>query len=970
MLVYSCVLSGSNYWQQSVNYNINVTLDDSAHTLSGYEELTYTNNSPDTLHFIWFHLWPNAYKNNQTAFEKQKLDQNSTRFYYAKEKDRGYIDSLDFRINNQTLHWEYHPDWIDVAKVFLSEPLHPGSSVTVETPFFVKLPLIFSRLGHSGNHYEITQWYPKPAVYDQGGWHPMPYLDMGEFYSEFGVFDVFITLPKQYRVMATGDLVDGEEEYSWLDSLATEGDALHSLNKKDFKNEIKRLKKEAKQKKRKKKSLGSNASTEVKTLHFFQKNVHDFAWFADENWIVRKGELSVPSRKIVLWSMYLPKNAKIWENSIEYIHDAGYWYSVFYGDYPYNHITAVDGDMSAGGGMEYPNITVISIGISKDILEYVIMHEVGHNWFYGILGSNERDHAWMDEGINEYTGIRYWEKKYPNRKVRFIVSDFVQNKLRISRHLDLRWAMGYMGYQIRAVSGDDQPIEMTSIDFDLANYGNIVYGKTSIFMRFLQHYLGEEKMNEVMMDFYEQWKFKHPSPDDFESFFQKHVNEDLSWFFDDAIYDTKVIDYKVSSLEKKQVTVENIGTMNSPVELAFYKKDGTEIEKRWISGFKESQTVFIPDETERVIIDPENYMPDINRSNNHTSKPPKLNFVFDQPTFHQHDINLLPLFGWNAFNATTLGFFGYSGFIPGYFYGISLSPQWDFRHNILVGSVTAQKTFYKFFGFRKFSISSRLNNYSGRQGWQVDLNGTIRRAIEATPSISLKTSLFYHDLNSQAVDTTFYSPGRHSIVRTTVFYDHRPSAFIQYRSGIGFLTSFVRETFSQVYLTGEVNWRYYKKLSFNARYWVGGFLTGDMIPQQYRIWMSGGVDPNFQNYFILDRTGKNNKSPVNIYDEQFISDGPSLRGVMENASTSSAWGINLDQSVPFIPVDLFVDIAGATDMEGIFFDAGLKLSFFVFHLYIPLYQSWDDDTTPTDLEWVKARLRFNISKPTGIRIII
>ena len=141
--------------------------------------------------------------------------------------------------------------------------------------------------------------------------------------------------------------------------------------------------------------------------------MHDFAWFADPNWIVQKGELEFEksNKKITLWSMYLPKNAKMWRSSIEYLHDSGYWYSQFFGEYPYNHITAVDGDMSAGGGMEYPNITVISRDNTKDLLEYVIMHEVGHNWLYGILGSNERDYPWMDEGLNEWSNIRYWEEK-------------------------------------------------------------------------------------------------------------------------------------------------------------------------------------------------------------------------------------------------------------------------------------------------------------------------------------------------------------------------------------------------------------------------------------------------------------------------------------------------------------------------------------------------------------------------------
>jgi hypothetical protein len=235
------LMGGSPYFQQEVAYDINVSLNDSAHTLTAYEKLVYTNHSPDTLHFIWFHLWPNAYKNNETALAKQMLDNFSTRFYYANEDQKGFIDSLDFQTNGVHLKWEFHPDWIDVAKVYLAEPLDPEESVTIETPFFVKLPEVFSRLGHTGKHYEITQWYPKPAVYDKDGWHAMPYLNMGEFYSEFGTFDVKITLPEEYRIMATGDLVDGEKEIAWLDSLAEEGNALYELDKKAFKKKIKEL---------------------------------------------------------------------------------------------------------------------------------------------------------------------------------------------------------------------------------------------------------------------------------------------------------------------------------------------------------------------------------------------------------------------------------------------------------------------------------------------------------------------------------------------------------------------------------------------------------------------------------------------------------------------------------------------------------------------------------------------------------
>ena len=263
-----------------VKYEIDVTLNDTAHTLSAYERLEYTNNSPDTLEFIWFHLWPNAYKNDSTAFAKQQIKSGSRRFVNADEEDRGFIDSLNFLVDGIKAKWENHTDWIDIAKIMLPNLLLPGKSVIIETPFFIKLPLVFSRLGHSGKHYEITQWYPKPAVYDHKGWHPMPYLNMGEFYSEFGIFDVKITLPKDYRLMATGDLVNGEDELHWLDSLAAKGDSLHALPKKELKKKLKLMKKYAKRIEKE-----DSSAIEMKTIHFHQENVHDFAWFADKNWI-------------------------------------------------------------------------------------------------------------------------------------------------------------------------------------------------------------------------------------------------------------------------------------------------------------------------------------------------------------------------------------------------------------------------------------------------------------------------------------------------------------------------------------------------------------------------------------------------------------------------------------------------------------------------------------------------------------
>ncbi len=209
------------YFQQEVNYTISVTLDDQNHTLTATEELEYINNSPDQLTFIWFHLWPNAYKNNTTAFAKQQALNKETKFHFAPKSKRGNIDGLKFQVNGKPAFLDFDPKNPDIAKLMLPEPLAPGSKAIISTPFKVKLPDSFSRMGHVGQSYQITQWYPKPAVYDRKGWHQMPYLDQGEFYSEFGSFDVSITLPKNYVVGSTGELQNMDEQ-AFLDQKAAE----------------------------------------------------------------------------------------------------------------------------------------------------------------------------------------------------------------------------------------------------------------------------------------------------------------------------------------------------------------------------------------------------------------------------------------------------------------------------------------------------------------------------------------------------------------------------------------------------------------------------------------------------------------------------------------------------------------------------------------------------------------------------
>jgi len=328
------------YFQQTVNYRINVRLDDVKNQLFANETIEYTNNSPDTLNFIYFHLWPNAYKNNNTAFAKQTFENGNTDFYFSKESDKGYIDSLDFKVDGEKIKWELDPIYIDICKLYLNKPLKAGETITITTPFYIKIPKIFSRMGHYKQSYQISQWYPKPAVYDKYGWHQMPYLNQGEFYSEFGSFNVLITVPRNYVVAATGNLLNIDEK-EWINKKAEETEQIQNFDEQDM-------------------SFPPSDSL-TKSLRFIEKNIHDFAWFADKRYRILKSQVELPGskHKVNTWVYFFNAQSAQWKNALEYVNDAIKYYSLWYGEYPYNNCTSVLGSLPVGGGMEYPTINII-----------------------------------------------------------------------------------------------------------------------------------------------------------------------------------------------------------------------------------------------------------------------------------------------------------------------------------------------------------------------------------------------------------------------------------------------------------------------------------------------------------------------------------------------------------------------------------------------------------------------------------
>ncbi|MEX1190811.1 MAG: M1 family metallopeptidase [Brumimicrobium sp.] len=689
-LVFSLGVDAQEYWQQEVNYTIEVELDDKQHVLRGFETFEYINNSPDELDFIYIHLWPNAYKNGKTALAKQLYLDGNNLLKFGADSLKGYIDSLDFKANGKSLSWEFHEHEVDIAKIKFEKPLKPNEKISISTPFKVKIPSgEISRLGHIDQSYQITQWYPKPAVYDKDGWHQMPYLNQGEFYSEYGSFDVSITLPENYVVGSTGDLQTKSEE--------------DFLNQKFEETKLKIDQLEADKKRSKDKTPFPASSQKMKTIRYTQDNVHDFAWFADKRYDVLKGEVELPNtgRKVTTWAMFVPQNIYLWQKAIEYINDGAYYYSKWNGDYPYNQITAVDGTISAGGGMEYPNVTVIGNMGSATSLEVVIVHEVGHNWFYGILGSNERVHGWMDEGLNTLNEVRYFMTKYPdNTYLANMVLNGGFNFHGLHYH-------DYNDVLFRTIgnTGVDQPIETHSASFKAANYGIIMYQKSGLVFNYLRYYLGDEKFDEAMHTYYDRFEFKHPQPDDLRNIFEEVTDENLSWFFGGLINTSDNIDFKLGSVKAKEgkttVNVVNLGSIKAPIPVAAMKGDEV-VETIWVQSCQVKSTIIFDAEYDKIMIDPLRKVPETNRQNNLWRKsglinkwePLKFNFISSYNRSEETNVNLVPAIGWNAFDQLMLGvgFHNYSVAPNPFRYFVA--PMYSFGRNNVSGIGELSYTLY------------------------------------------------------------------------------------------------------------------------------------------------------------------------------------------------------------------------------------------------------------------------------------
>ncbi len=649
--LFSTTVSGSGYFQQEVNYTIHVSLNDRKHELSAHEKISYTNNSPVTLNELYFHLWPNAYRDRNTILSKEIFLSGDDRMIGAPDKDLGYIDSLEFTVDGEKVKWKTLDDTIDVCKIILNKPLRSGDSITIATPFRVKIPASYlSRLGHEGQAYFITQWFPKPAVFDMNGWNYFPYLDQGEYYSEFGKYDVFISLPENYVLGATGVMMNAEKETAWLEKK----DSL-TRSVKSFPD-----------------SMSTPVSSkDIKQIHFHQENVHDFAWFADKRWNVLMEKIEIPGsdKKLSSFAFFTNKEANYWMKVPGYIRDGINFFCGVIGVYPYETLTMVDVGNAMGGGMEYPAISTIGNYGDPFELEITVLHEIGHNWLYGILANNERCHAWMDEGINNFYETRYVYTKYAgdsdfqNESTNFRAGTLFGFNTKINHR-----KRQYLSYMANARVNNDQSPDQCANRLSNESYRGDVYYKTSISFDYLKFYLGDSLFDACMRSYYETWKFRHPQPEDLKSVFETVSGKKLDWLFDDLLRSNKKLDYRINCLKKKnndlaEVRLQNTQSVSAPVCINVLKENKI-VGSKWIEGFAGKMTFDVPcADCDAVRIDAAEKAPELFQDNNFSrlngilKKTEKISLSFG---LHKEDpmrtfINYFPVIGWNNYNKLMAG---------------------------------------------------------------------------------------------------------------------------------------------------------------------------------------------------------------------------------------------------------------------------------------------------------------------------
>ncbi len=585
----SSLLAQQDRWQQRVRYKMDVDFDVKRHQYMGKQKLTYWNNSPEVLTHVFYHLYFNAFQPNSAMDVRSRTIADpdprvGSRIAALKPDQIGYLKPLSLKMGGKACKFKVEGTILEVE---LPKPIAPNSKVTFEMDFEGQIPIQIRRSGRDskeGIDYSMAQWYPKMCEYDYQGWHANPYIGR-EFHGVWGDFNVNISIDRRYRLGGTGILT----------------------------NEAK-IEKELSDK---------NGIAKNLTWKFAAKNVHDFMWAADRDYVKKEIKADDGTRLIFL---YQPsEKTESWEKLPVIMSRAWGIIGKKFGKYPYPQYSFIQG---GDGGMEYAMATLVTGERNLRSLVGVSVHEGIHAWYQGVLGTNESLYGWMDEGFTSYA---------ENQAMNWIRA---QNLLPGEQPQADPMLSNVQGYCRFALSGREEALT-THADHYQTNtaYSVASYVKGSTFLQQLRYIVGNTNFDASMLKYFDTWKFKHPNPNDLVRIFEKQSDLELDWFKEYFVNTTLTIDYSVKTVSNEKITIERIGKVPMPVEVLvtfdngeqvlYYipldlmrgekPSDGSNVKRvilpdwQWVNGTYDIETT---QKVKKIEIDPSLQMADVKRENN------------------------------------------------------------------------------------------------------------------------------------------------------------------------------------------------------------------------------------------------------------------------------------------------------------------------------------------------------------------
>ncbi|MDC9721630.1 MAG: M1 family metallopeptidase [Urechidicola sp.] len=579
--------SNSTYWQQHVDYTMDIDMNVENYQYDGKQKLVYTNNSPDDLEMVFYHLYFNAFQSDSEMYVYSQNIPDPDRRFIEKltnipnldETQIGFIKVNSLKQNGKPVKYEVTGT---VLKVYLNTPIKAGKKATFEMEYLAQVPEQTRRSGRNnkeGVALSMAQWYPKMAEYDVEGWHADPYISH-EFHGVWGGFDVTIHIDKNYTIGGTGYLQNPQKV----------GHGYEDTSKKMKLPKGDKL-----------------------TWNFIAPNVHDFTWAADPNYT---HDILEGPNGVELHFLYKDNlvNKNDWIKMEEMTVKTMEFYNELVGDYPYKQYSVIQG---GDGGMEYGMSTLITANRRLSSLIGVMQHELGHSWFQFVLATNESKHAWMDEGFTTY------------------IDNLATNELVRTKKLDNPFIYSYMSYFKYVANGMQESL---SVHIDRYKHERVAssnaYQKGAIFLVQLGYIIGQDNLDKTLKKYYQEFKFKHPTPNDIMRTAEKVSGIQLDWYLNEWTQTTHTIDYGIKVISNKSITLERVGRIPMPIDVFVTYTDGTSeefyIPLRMMQGSKPTNATQLNNwawafptytfnatkEIKSVEIDPSKRMADIDRKNN------------------------------------------------------------------------------------------------------------------------------------------------------------------------------------------------------------------------------------------------------------------------------------------------------------------------------------------------------------------